>query len=193
MMYPPPIRILFALFLVALAANGQGNKSQASLEVSGTWLLDRGQSNVGELGKRDAPIKIVYNDPELRITRTLERNGQTIERDFVFYTDGRGETNPALSLLTTDPGRFKTEDLDKELVKSKTTRHGDKIAIRAVRRTSAGTHVMEYETFDEWKVSSDGKTLTQTSRIVLRPDPMSRSIVTQANRPDDKRVYLRVK
>ena len=186
------VRILPVLLLAVLTVNAQTNKSPTTLDISGKWLLDSNRSNADDFGKRDTPVVIVYNEPELRITRTLERNGQTLERDFVFYTDGRGETNMALILLTTNPGRVTAEDIDKELVKSKTKRERNKIVIRATGRNMSGTHVLEYEMVDEWKLSSDGRTLTQTSRMIVRPEVSSRSVFFPANRPDDKRVYNRV-
>jgi hypothetical protein len=187
------VRILPVLLVAVLAANAaQSNKSQTTFDISGKWLLDRNNSNAGDFGKRDTPIVIAYNEPELRITRTLERNAQQLERDFVYYTDGRGETNMALMLLTTNQRTITTEELDKEMVKSKTKRERNKIVIRATRRNMMGTHVLEYEVVDEWKLSSDGKTLTQTSRMIFRPDLSSRSVFVPSNRPDYKRVYKRV-
>jgi hypothetical protein len=182
------VRILPVLLIAVFAVNAQTNK----LDISGKWLLDHSKSNAGDFGRRDTPVVIVYNEPELRITRTLERNGQTLERDFVYYTDGRGETNMALILLTTNQRNVTAADIDKEVIKSKTTRQRDKIVIRAIRRGMTGTHVFEYEMVDEWKLSSDGKTLTQTTRMIFRPDVSSRSVFIPASRPDDKRVYNRV-
>lgn len=154
--------------------------------------MDRNKSNAGDFGKRDTPVVIVYNGPELRITRTLERNGQTLERDFVYYTDGRGETNMTLIVLSTNQRNVTVEDIDKGVIKSKTKRERDKIVIRATGRNVSGTHVLEYEMVDEWKLSSDGQTLTQTSRMIVRPDISARSVFFPANRQDDKRVYNRV-
>jgi len=173
----------------AIVVHGQGNKVQTKPNLSGTWLLDHGKSNVSEIGKSGAPIRIIHNDPELRITRTFERNGQPVEREFLYFTDGRGETNSATILLTSQPGRLKPEDIDKEMVKSRTTWQHDKIMMRATLRDNSGGHMIEYEIVDEWKLSADGKTLTQTNRIVFHPDSGSRAIFVPSGRPDDKRVY----
>lgn len=186
------VRILPVLLVAVFTINAQTDKSPTTFDISGKWLLDAKKSNAGDFGKRDTPVVIVYNDPELRITRTLERNGQTLERDFVYYTDGRGETNMALIRLTTNTRKVTAADIDKEVIKSKTTRQRDKIVIRATGRNMAGTLVLEYEMVDEWKLSRDGKTLTQTSRMIFRLDVPSRSVFIPANRPDDKRVYNRV-
>lgn len=183
------LKPLSILFVIAFCVSSSQAQVKSKPDFSGVWKFDHGKSTASEIGKRDVPIKIVYNDPELRITRTIERNGQSLERDFVYYTDGRGETNVATVLLTSQPGSLKPEDIDKETVKSRTTWQRDKLVMRSTMRNLTGTWVIQYDIVDEWKISSDGKTLTQTSRIVFQPDPMSRSIFVRANRPDDKRVF----
>src|SRR6266478_3179155 len=122
-----PTAILIAIVGSVIVICGQANKIQTKPNLSGTWMLDHNQSNMSEIGKRDAPIKMVHNDPELRMTRTFERNGQPVQREFVYFTDGRSETKSATTLLTTQPDRLKPEDIDKESVKSRTTWQRDKI------------------------------------------------------------------
>src|SRR5712691_5765685 len=73
----------------------QGNNGQTKPDFSGGWKLDPKKSNATDVGKRDATIKIIYREPEFKITRTFLTSGQPVERDFVYYTDGRGEINPA--------------------------------------------------------------------------------------------------
>ena len=183
----------FTCFILIVSGSavvyGQASRTQSKPDFSGVWKIDHSKSNMSEIGKRDAPIKIVYKDPELRITRTFERNGQPVERDFIYYTDGRGETNTATILLTSQPERLKPDDIDKEVVKSWTTWQRDKVVTRSTMRSMTGTYIFEYDIVDEWKISSNGKTLTQISRIVFHPDPMSRSTFVPASRPDDKRVF----
>ena len=181
-----PLSVLFVI--VSCVSFGQA-QVKGKPDFSGVWKFDRSKSTASEIGKRDVPLKIVYKDPELRITRTFERNGQPVERDFIYYTDGRGETNMATMLITSEPGRVKPEDIDKEIVKSRTTWQSDKVVTRASKRNLTGGHVLEYDIVDEWKISSDGKTLTQTSRLVFQSDPTGRSVVVPANRADDKRVF----
>ncbi|HSP61937.1 MAG TPA: hypothetical protein VLQ90_03045, partial [Pyrinomonadaceae bacterium] len=142
------------------------------------------------IGRRDASIKIVYNDPELRITRTFVRNGQPVDREFVYYTDGRGETNKATILLTSEPGRVKPEDIEKQDVKSKTKWERDKIVIRTTLQSRVDRYSLSYLLVDEWKISGDGKSLTQTSRF--RPDQTTTPTFVPATRPDEKRFYVLV-
>src|SRR5437016_3128032 len=94
---------VLTLFLV-LAANvpveGQSPKPKVKPDFSGIWLLDQKKSSDSGLTRRpDLPIKISHHDPEFRVTNSSESNGQIVERDFVYFTDGRGETNPMTSFV----------------------------------------------------------------------------------------------
>jgi hypothetical protein len=131
-------------------------------------------------------IKITYQDPALKIVRTVFVNGQSEQRELTYYTDGRGEVNPAIFWLSTTPDPKAQHPKE---TKSKTKWSGDKIVIRATLRLTAGGHVMEEEVVDEWKVSDDGKTLTQTTHLTPNVTGPPGSFVVPANRPDDKRVY----
>ena len=177
----------------ALTALPQGDKKNANVinkpDFSGSWLLDRKKSNVGKSAQPDLPLKIVHNDPEFRIKRQYDHNAVTVEREFVYYSDGRGETNPATMILSTTPDR-NARDLDKQVTNSKTRWNGNKLVTRSVIRNSIAGHMLEFEFIDEWKLSEDGKTLTQTSRTIFRPG--SDSVFVPANVPDPKRVYNRV-
>jgi hypothetical protein len=64
------------------------------------------------------------------------------------------------------------------------------VITRAIIHSVVGGHVVEYDVTDEWKLSKDGKTLTQTTRLNLRQDSMS-NIYIPSGRPDIKRVYRR--
>ena len=49
--------------------------------------------------------------------------------------------------------------------------------------------MLEYELIDEWKLSADGKTLTQTSRMVFQ---QTSNAFFPFGVPETKRVYNRV-
>ncbi len=183
---------IFCLILICgfgtTPAAAQGKKTtKAKPDLSGTWLLDPRKSNVGPSAKPDQPLKIAQHDPELRITHMVASNGQ---KDFVYYTDGRGETNTTTMFLSTDTD-MNPRGHDKDVTKSKTKWSGDKLVTRFTLSSVIGGHPLEFEIIDEWKLSKDGQTLTQTSRTVFRQD-MSRDVFIPANRPDTKRVYNRV-
>ncbi|MFY9621274.1 MAG: hypothetical protein WAM70_00745 [Pyrinomonadaceae bacterium] len=177
-----------ACFLLIIAADGIAQKPRSKPDLSGTWLLDAKKSNsVGLTSRPDLPIKISHQDPELRITLTSESNGQVVERQSAYFTDGRGEENQATTMLTLNPGG---PPRDPQKTKSTTRWSGNKIVTRSLLQLQAGGRVVEFELVDEWKLSSDGKTLTQTTRTVYLHSSGGAFIPAMA--PDKKRVYNRV-
>lgn len=154
------ILILFA----TCAASGlaQTNKSKPKPDFSGTWEFDRKRSNVGKSNPTSPPeqVTITHHDPELKIRKTVTFNGQKEERELTYYTDGRGETNPTTAWITTNPG---SESGRPPETKSKTSWSGEKIVTRSIFRTSVGSALMQFEITVERRISSDGKTLTETT------------------------------
>lgn len=182
--------LISALFTSQAPAQGKQKAFKLKPDFTGTWLLDRAKSNVGPPLVPDRPLKIVHHDPELRITHRVQSNGQSTETDFVYFSDGRGETNPTIMVLSTGTDMNKPVE-DKDVTKSKTKWNGDKLVTRSTLRNVVARHPLEFDIIDEWKLSKDGKTLTQTSRTVFRQD-LSGGIFVPANRPDNKRVYNRL-
>lgn len=181
--------ICFAVLTFTSPLRAQNKPAKTKPDLSGTWLLDAKKGNsVGLTSRPDLPIRISHQDPELRITLTSESNGQMVERQFVYFTDGRGEENQATTMLTTNP--TVPRDLHKERTRSATRWSGSKIVIRSLLQLQAGGRVVEFELVDEWKLSSDGKSLTQTTRTVYLQSSGGAFIPAMA--PDKKRVYNRV-
>src|SRR3954468_24538562 len=118
-----PVALMLVLGCVALCF-GQGVKAKPDL--NGRWEFDRTRSNVGQSSSSTAPpeqIEINYADPELRIHRKFVVNGLPQEREQIYYTDGRGETNQTSVWVTANPG----SNLDRPAeTKSKTTWSGNK-------------------------------------------------------------------
>lgn len=148
--------------LLLLACAGltaaQGKKEgKPHPDLSGTWRIDKSKSDYGEfsdrpLSKADATLVITHRDPELKVRRTLSLNGQEEVKEFTSYTDERGETNQA----TIGVGE----------VKSKTKWDGDRVVVseaHVTRRSQSGPY--ELNVTQRWQVSSDGKTLTNTTTI----------------------------
>ena len=140
----------------APAQDGKKKEGKPRPDLSGTWELDRSKSNFGlfsdrPLSKADATLVVAHREPELKITRTLRLNGQQETKEFTYYTDGRGETNPA----TIGGGE----------VKSKTKWDGEKVAAHAKMTWpgQSGAAGAEMDVTQKWQVSSDGKTLTNTT------------------------------
>jgi hypothetical protein len=180
------VLITFAPFLGA-----QTKPAKPKPNLTGSWLLDVRKSNsVGLTSRPDLPIKISHLDPELSIAMTTESNGQLVERSLLYFTDGRGEENQATSLLTTNPQSARPGDLQNQRTKSHTRWSGNKVVIRSVLQLLAGGRVVEFELVDEWKLSSDGRTLTQSTRTVYLQSAGGAFIPAMV--PDKKRVYNRV-
>jgi len=181
--------VQLGLFVLALLTgtvwvSGQDKKSQPKPDLSGTWRFDQTLSNVPSPANDE--LKITHHDPELRILKTVNVNSQPQQRELIYFTDGRGETNPATTWLSSTPDPNAPHPTE---TKSKTKWSSNKIVTRATIRSAAGGYVAESEVVDEWKLSADGKTLTHTTRITPLPSGPPGSFIVPANRPDDKRVY----
>lgn len=173
----------------SVLAGDQTKPAKAKPDFTGEWVLDLKKSDQKALPSRpDLPLTISHHDPELRITQRSEKDGKTIERESIYFTDERGETNRATSTITTNPGSVRAEDLEKQVVKSRTRWSGDKLITVSTLRLTAGGHVLVYELVDEWKLSKDGKALTKLSKIVFQG---SNAMFVPAIVPDTKKVYNR--
>jgi hypothetical protein len=156
-------RILLCVWLtlcVAGLAAARDDKKKAEAkshpDLSGTWTLDKSKSDFGPfqnrpIAKADATLVVAHHDPELRLTRTLSLEGQQQSKEFAYYTDERGETNPAA--------------IGGGEVKSKTKWDGDKVVAHASIKRDGPRGSYEIDTTERWQVSGDGKTLTQTTTI----------------------------
>jgi hypothetical protein len=184
--------LIFALVASSTHAQAKQKSAKPKPDFTGNWLLDRAKSNVGPSVTPDQPVKISHHDPEFRITRMVESNGRVAGQEFVYYTDGRGETNRMVNSLRRHSYLYPERD-NKVAIRSKTTWAGNRLVtrLRNPTRSVIGRQLLEFEIIDEWRLSADGKTLTQTSRVVSREDGSGATFVP-ANRPDMKRVYNRV-
>jgi len=182
--------LLASILFFGATAEAQSPKSTTRPDFSGTWLLDTKKSNTGALTTRpDLPITISHQDPEFKMVTSSEAGGQIKKHEFIYFTDGRGETNEATSIITSDPSSFKPEDLRNKTTQSKTKWSGNKIVTRSRYRLHVpGGSFVEFEQVDEWKLSDDGKTLTQTSRVNVES---SNTAFFPSNAPDKKRVFIR--
>ncbi len=153
--------LLLSLCLLACAAAAPAadDKKRARPDFSGTWELDRSKSEFGLFGDRplakaDATLVVTHREPELKIVRTLRLNGREETKEFTYYTDGRGESNP---------GSFGSGVLD-----SKTRWEGERVTAHAKTTWPArdGRPEVVLETTQTWQLSAGGRALTHTTRIV---------------------------
>lgn len=147
---------LCAVVLAALVAGAQNdkNKSKPKPDLNGSWVIDKSKSSFGRfsqsvLAKGEQTMTIVLKEPEFQVTRDLKAEGQEDKHGtWVYYTDGRGETNPAF------PSGGEA--------KSKTKWDGSKLVSKSsVTRQVKGNDIkMDIE--EKWELSKDGKSLIDT-------------------------------
>jgi hypothetical protein len=147
---------LFTCAAVSAARDDKKKDAKARPDLNGTWTLDKSKSDFGPfrerpIAKADATLVVSQHDPELKVTRTLSLNGQQETKEFTYYADERGETNPA--------------SIGGGEVKSKTKWDGDKVLVHSKITRQGQRGDFEIDTTEKWQVSSDGKTLTQTIDI----------------------------
>ncbi|HYV25391.1 MAG TPA: hypothetical protein VE969_09160 [Pyrinomonadaceae bacterium] len=188
MQFTKSLAILILLATCAASGLAQANKSKPKPDFSGTWEFDRKRSNVGQSNSSNPPeqITITHHDPELKIRKTVTVNGQKEERELTYFTDGRGETNPTTAWLTANPGSQTDRPVE---TKSKTSWSGDKIVTRSVFLPHTSAVIIEFEITIKRRISSDGKTLTETTHTNAKTDPTSNSVFVAGRGNDFKAVY----
>lgn len=165
---------------VSSAQVGKGKAERP--DFSGTWKLDRAASEFGgarSIWKNDTTLVITHRDPELRVTRTLTLgDGRQETKELVYYTDGRKETNP----MAFGAGRFETQ----------TKWEGGKVVTYASYGPPSRRFAGDWSdaTF-KWRLSDDGRTLTQTILSSMRPSVGPSSVADTIN-TEVKLVYRRV-
>jgi len=160
-----------AITLIALAATcpAQSNKT-VKPDLNGTWEVDVAKSGRPKSQEVPQKIKITLNDPELVIHRQVTLNGSPADLDFVYYTDGRGETN-AVAEQVREEEPFSESWQSKE-TESKTLWNKGKLTTRAISTSVArGAAVYQSVIIHEWRLSSDGKTLTENIKTARNADP----------------------
>lgn len=154
--------VVASLAVASPARDDKKKEGKPRPDLSGTWELDKSKSDFGlfrdrPISKADSTLVVAHKEPELKIARTLRLNGQQETKEFVYYTDERGETNPA----SVGAGE----------VKSKTKWDGEKVAARSKMTWpgQSGSAGVEMEVTQKWQVSSDGKSLTNTTVLSSAP------------------------
>jgi hypothetical protein len=150
------VLLLAACAAAAAAAQGEkkGGKSEKPRpDLSGTWLRDNDKSDFGNFAQSPlARAKLIYvidaKDPEIKITRKSALDGQEDSRQVTHYSDGRGETNPAM--------------IGDGEMKSKTKWEGSKLVAKSSTSSQTPNGPLYMETLIKWELSDDGKTLTET-------------------------------
>lgn len=186
---------LAVLACAAACAAQEGKKGEAAKprpDLSGTWVLEEKRA-----GKSKPPAQgttrlvVVHSEPEIKISHVREAGGRQSVWESVHYTDGRGESNRvSVQRDPYDPA------VSEEGVASKTAWRGDVLVVRSRIGKLMGKSLANMELVSEWRLSPDGRTLTETSRFTnhgmpLRQPDASDLLVLRQGPREFRRVYRR--
>jgi len=122
---------------------------------SGTWKIDKSKGNYVKISglkpEADLILVISHAEPQIKVTRRLLWDGREDLQEVNYYADGRGE--------------FSRTFTNESESKSKTKWNGKKpVTEFSVTLKNEKLAHINYDVIQEWKLSADGKTLTQTQR-----------------------------
>lgn len=147
--------IVLSCAITSLAASSKNLSQLQKPNLSGTWKLDKSKGNYVKYARLksqdDLMLLISHVDPEIKVVHKLIKNGKQDTRELIYYSDGRGETG--YTFMDDSPG------------KSKTTWRGNKLVSRFFVNLNGRGATVTFEVVQEWKLSADGKTLTQTQTV----------------------------
>ncbi len=143
--------ILLFILAVGVAARDDKKADTSKPDFSGKWVLDKSKSELGRIGQgpmanAEVTLLIEHKEPELKILRTILLNGQEIKQAFLYFSDNRGETNPAA---------FGNAE-----VKSKTKWDKAKLESKSSASFSVRGETFYADTSEKRELSAEGKVLT---------------------------------
>lgn len=112
-------------------------------DINGEW--------VERVGDRIISLTIEHRDPEIKVTRRQVSEAQDETEVFVYYTDGRGETN-------TQAGRP---------MKSVTKWKGQTLVFALSTKSKIGGDTFEFSQTIKWQIGKDGESLVEVSQSVM--------------------------
>ena len=151
--------VLLVLSVVApfSLVNAQSESKQQA-DFSGKWSLESKDGN--KVTGDKTTLIISQTGPEIKVLQESSQRGTS--QEFTYYSDGRGETNPSNS-----GGQFR----------SITSWKKNALVIKfSLPSTRANNNVVVNERIDEWTMSKDGQTLTQTSSFTSSSSTTDASI-----------------
>ena len=161
----PMKRVIFLVCVLSLAGwcvaqDGKGKSSIPRPDFSGNWVLDHSKSSLGflerALANAEVALVITHKEPELKISRKASINGREQAQILTYYSDGRGETNPAVVGATETKTKTKWDKakLVSDASQTINTGRGDPIHI---------------DSSEKRELSADGNTLTIMTSVTGLP------------------------
>jgi len=155
--------LLLAWSVCAAQNNASKSKPKVRPDFSGTWVLDKSKSSLDPATKKnvvDYVLTIIHREPEVRMARKYKEGGHEHSEELVYHTDGRPE-------FITHAGRPGPQVITRwrgdQLVRRSTSAPDGLNNMRPDNmRPGLERSPIEISTKEEWKLSTDGKTLTRT-------------------------------
>lgn len=159
-------RLLFVCVWLALSfsfalAQDKSHRNEAKPNLAGRWKLEakptRDKDTAPGLNDQTTLV-IVHQGHEIKLIRQTTSGLEDTKREFIYYSDGRGEKNQGVTIRT-------LPSITEREIESETKWKGKKLGTHGtVRRVSSG-RLFTWNVVIEWKLSTDANTLTQTIRI----------------------------
>ena len=146
--------VLSCFVLLLFAGVGAAQTEKEKPNFSGTWFREKLKGSDFEVS-----LKIIHQDPELRIVRSSRQGSSVTTRSFAYYTDARGEINSQLDY----------EMLGLHDVKTTTKWKGRKIESQASNMRTVLYNAVREDIIEQWELSSDGKKLTHRLSVTTNP------------------------
>lgn len=157
--------ILLWIFIFAVLCSAQNDKNAEEKipDFSGTWILDKtksgpvsGFSTTGLL--IDVTMVIAHKDPQINITRTTTFNtGLEKTENLEYFTDGR--RIPVFG--KNDENHYRIIQWRGKTLVNQATFMMEKIDFNNPSRANDNKKLVKIKNKSEWKLSKDGKTLTE--------------------------------
>lgn len=149
------LRSVFFLCLVfgVSVAQTKNSKTTTKPDLSGVWAFDQSRSKVDPrfIDKdQDYVLTIVQKGPEIRLTKSYEKQGRKLREETIYYTDGRAEFHSGSGYHSDPETRWRGKKLVRKVVTSPNGGGGGVFTTLPI--------VM----IEEFELSADGKTLTRT-------------------------------
>jgi hypothetical protein len=144
--------VLFLCLVFGVSvAQTKNSKTTTRPDLSGVWAFDESRSEIDpRLRDNEHLLTIVHKEPEIRLTKTYEKNGRKLTVETIYYTDGRPEFHSRTGYDSEPETRWRGNKLVRKVV---TSPYGGSSGVF----TSLPIVMIE-----EIQLSADGKTLTRT-------------------------------
>jgi hypothetical protein len=172
------IFLLLTSAVLCQAQDGDAKDHKAHPDFSGAWQLDTLKSELHPkllvVSGPAVTLTITHNDPELKIVQTTESREGPRRKEFVYRTNGAGETNPPVRSYQALFHGSEMSSSDPEQVPSKSEWHGKKLrTLSAVVIIIPDGKQSTVRTEAVWEMSPDGETLIQTITFTVeRGEPI---------------------